>query len=140
MLTSMTISSMVSSHRLLTSMTICPTISPFVIEGSPLTSYTNIPLWWCFPLMKFSSYEVSFLWSFSPPLTSMEKGFSSCSKALYVTDQNLNLGNSSYNHVFPAIIEWLPVSICCLTASDYSPPLFLKRYLFLTRFLPLLIY
>jgi len=62
--TSMIISSIVtlihcnkkSSHQLLTSMTICPTISPFVIEGTPLNSYTKLPLWCCFPLMKFSFY------------------------------------------------------------------------------------
>jgi len=29
----------------------------------------------------------------------MTKGFSSCGKSLYVTDQNLNLDNTSYKYV-----------------------------------------
>jgi hypothetical protein len=48
-----------------TSMKICPTISPFVIEGNTPTSYTNSPC-----------DDASLLRSYSPHLTSMEKGFS----------------------------------------------------------------
>jgi hypothetical protein len=51
-------------------MTIFPTISPFVIEVNPLTSYTKTP-----PVLMLSFYEVFLYMKFLSPFDINGKGF-----------------------------------------------------------------
>ena len=73
----------------------------------------NLPLWWCFsPLKLLSPFDIN------------GKGFLPLWLIyvfLYVSYQNLNLGNSPYNHAMSSITEWLPLSIFSLFLWLFSP-------------------
>jgi hypothetical protein len=73
----------------------------------------KIPLWWWFsPLKSLSPFNIN------------GKGFLLLwliSVYMYATDQNMNSGNSPYNHSLPTSTKWIPLSICSLCLWLLSP-------------------